>query len=143
LLRPKSAKLLPAISSVLFVWCSRIKMTSRGKILITRDHIAAAGGIKAALDEAHSLASLQMTPRAMTTYEAVGSAPTDADGAGVLVQIEIQNEQELREALEAGAQALLLISSSPLEARRLAEIAHGFRTDAIVEVPADSSRKNP
>ena len=68
-------------------------MTSPQKILVTRKHIVSAGGITAALDEAHSLASLQMTPRALNAYEAVGSAPTESDGPGVLVQIEVQNEQ--------------------------------------------------
>lgn len=111
------------------------------KILVTRGHIAAAGGIKAALDEAHSLASLQMTPRAMTNYEAVGSAPTDAEGTGILVQIEIQNEQELLEALDSGAEALLLVDTTPPEAHRLAEIARALRPDCIVEV-SPASRKN-
>jgi hypothetical protein len=109
-------------------------MTLPALILITRERIALAGGIKPALDEAHSLASLQMTPRAITDYEAVGSAPTEADGGGVLVQIEIQNEQELREALEAGAQAFRLIDLTPLEAHRLKGIAHELRADCIVEV---------
>lgn len=117
-------------------------MPSAGKILVTREQIAAAGGIKTALDEAHSLASLHMTPRALTAYEAVGSAPTEADGAGVLVQIEVQNEQELREALGAGAQALLLIGASPLEAHRLAEIARGLRADCLVEVSSGTTRNN-
>lgn len=116
-------------------------MTSPRKILVTRNQIVSAGGIKAALDEAHSLASLQMAPRAMTAYEAVGSAPTEADGTGILVQIEVQNEKELREALEAGAQALLLIDVSPLEAHRLAEIGRGLRVDCLVEVPL-AARKN-
>lgn len=115
-------------------------MTSPHKILVTRNHIVSAGGITAALDEAHSQASLQMTPRTMTAYEAVGSAP-EADGAGVLVQIEVRNEQELREALDAGAQALLLIDTSPLEAHRLAKIARGLRADCLVEV-SSAVRKN-
>jgi len=116
-------------------------MTLRpGKILVTRGHITSAGGIKAALDEAHSLASLQMTPRAMTTYEAVGTAPTEAGHTDVLVQIEVRNEQELREALDAGAQALL-IDTTPLEATRLAEIARGLRFDCIVEV-SPTARNN-
>jgi hypothetical protein len=117
-------------------------MTSAGKILVTREQIAAAGGIKAALDEAHSLAALQLTPRFMTAYEAVGSAPTEADGAGAPVQIEVQNEQELREALDAGAQAVQLVEMSMTEARRLAEIAQSLRGDCLVEVRAGDSRNN-
>lgn len=105
-----------------------------GKILVKREQIAAAGGIKAALDEAHSQASLQMTPRAITSYEAVGSTPTEADGSDVLVQIEVQNEQELREALDAGAQAVLLVEMNPAQAHRLTGLAKGLRADCLVEV---------
>lgn len=106
--------------------------------LVTKEQIAAAGCIKAALDEAHSLAALRMTPRAMTAYEAVGSAPTEADGAGVLVQIEVRNEQELREALNAGAQGVLLVEMSPLEAKRLTKIAQDLQPDCLVEDRGDS-----
>jgi len=116
-------------------------MAQPERILVTRERIAQVGGIKAALDEAHSSASLQMTPQAMTAYETVGSEPTAADGAAVMVQIEVRSEQELREALDAGAQALLLINASPLEAERLAKIARGLRADCLVEVPLPA-RKN-
>jgi hypothetical protein len=34
-----------------------------GRILVGREEIALAGGIKAALDEAHSFVSMKMTPR--------------------------------------------------------------------------------
>ena len=116
-------------------------MTSPRKILITRKRIALAGGIKAALDEAHSHAALQMTPQAITAYEAVGSGPTIADGAPVIVQIEVRDEQELRESLEAGAEAVLLVDMSPAEARRLTEIALGLRADCVLEVPGNESPK--
>ncbi len=113
-----------------------------GKILVRREQIAAAGGIKAALDEAHSHASLQMTPHAMTAYEALGSAPTEAGVAGMLVQIEVRNEQELREALDAGVQGVLLVEMNGAETRRLAEIAWALRADCIVEVSEDCGSGN-
>jgi len=116
-------------------------MISPGKILVTRKRIALAGGIKAALDEAHSHAALQMTPQAMTAYEAVGSEPTVADGSAVIVQIEVRDEQELRESLEAGAEAVLLVDISPAEARRLTEIAEGLRANCVVEISGDESPK--
>jgi len=103
------------------------------KIVVTRSQIAAAGGVKAALEEALSLAALQMTPRAMTAYEAVGSAPTEEDGAGVMVQIEVQNEEELREAIGSGAETVLLVGVDGAEARRLEEIARGLREDLRIE----------
>lgn len=117
-------------------------MTSPRKILVTRQHIASAGGIKPALDEAHSLASLQMTPLAMTAYEAVGSAPAEADGSDVLVQIEVQDEQELREALLAGAQAVLLVNRNPADAQRLVGLAKGLHKDCLVEIRNAESPNN-
>jgi nicotinate-nucleotide pyrophosphorylase len=104
------------------------------KILVKREQVALAGGVKAALDEAHSFASSQMTPRAMTAYEAVGSAPTEEDGTGLTVQIEARNEEELREAIDAGAEALLLNGVSSTEAQRLMEIARSLRADCVVEI---------
>ena len=104
------------------------------RILVGRAEIALAGGIKAALDEAHSAASMRMTPRAITAYEAVGSAASEEDGAGLIVQISVGNEEELREAIGAGAEAVLLDGMSAEEARRLGEIARGLRGDCVVEV---------
>jgi hypothetical protein len=104
------------------------------KIVVGRKEIALAGGIKAALDEAHSAASMRMTPRAITAYEAVGSAAAEEDGAGWMVQIVVRDESELREAIGAGAEAVLLVGVSAEEGRRLGEIARGLRGDCIVEV---------
>jgi len=109
-------------------------MEKIGRILVGKEQIALAGGIKAALDEAHSAASMGMTPRAITAYEAVGGAPTEEDGAGLMVQIVVRNEEELREAIGAGAEAVLLEGVSGEEARRLGEIARGLRADCVVEV---------
>jgi nicotinate-nucleotide pyrophosphorylase len=109
-------------------------MEKIGRNLVGKEAIALAGGIKAALDAAHSFASMRMTPRAITAYEAVGSAPTEEDGVGMMVQIEVRNEEELREAIGAGAEAVLLAGVSAEEAWRLAEIARGLRADCVVEV---------
>ena len=112
------------------------------KIVVGRKEIAEAGGIKAALEEALSLAALRMTPRAMTAYEAVGSAPTEEDGVDLIVQIEVQNENELREAIGAGAEAVLVSGLSEDETRRLAEIAVGLRPDCMVEVSHGNFQRN-
>jgi nicotinate-nucleotide pyrophosphorylase len=109
------------------------------KILVTKEQIALAGGITAALDEAHSVASMGMTPRAITAYEAVGGAPTEEDGAGLMVQIVVRDEEELREAIGAGAEAVLLEGVSAEEARRLGEIARGLRADCVVEISGESA----
>src|SRR6266702_5825046 len=105
------------------------------KIVVGRKEIERAGGIQAALDEALSFAALGMTPRALTAYEAVGSTPTEEDGAAIVVQIVVGNEEELREAIGAGAESVLIGGVSAEEGRRLAEMAQGLRGDCVVEVP--------
>ena len=111
------------------------------KIVVTRKEIALAGGITAALDEAHSAASMRMTPRAITAYEAAGGAPSEEDEAGLVVQIVVRDEEELREAIGAGAEAVLLDGVSAEEARRLGEIARGLRGDCVVEVFCEGGRE--
>jgi nicotinate-nucleotide pyrophosphorylase (carboxylating) len=67
-------------------------------ILIKNNHIAAAGGVRPALERARS--------------------------AGVAIEIEVRTREELREALDSGAQHLLLDNLSPAEAAGwVAEIA--------------------
>lgn len=67
-------------------------------ILIKNNHIAAAGGVRCALESARS--------------------------AGVPIEIEVRTREELREALDAGARHLLLDNLSPAEAAGwVAEIA--------------------
>ncbi|MGB7845494.1 MAG: carboxylating nicotinate-nucleotide diphosphorylase [Candidatus Acidiferrum sp.] len=103
-------------------------------ILLKENHIALAGGVKAALDQAHGHASSQMKPRSMTAYEAVGTAPSEAEASSLPIQIEVRNETELREALSAGAESLLLDNLSPEQARPCVEIARRIRADCIVEI---------
>ena len=108
-------------------------MGKPGKILVGKKEIAAAGGIRAAVEEVLSLAALRMTPRAITADEAVGSAPTEKDGTAVMVQSVVGNEEELREAIGAGAEAVLIEGVNAEEARRLMDIARGLRGDLKVE----------
>ena len=103
------------------------------KIVVGRKEIERAGGIQAALDEAHSFVSMSMMSREITAYEAVGSGPSEDDGAVVLVQIVAGNESELREAIAAGAEAVLIEGVSAEEMRRLREIGRGLRADCVVE----------
>ena len=102
-------------------------------ILVTRKEIARSGGVRGAMEEALSLAALEMTPQAMTAYEAAGSGPTEADGAGIVVQVEVTNEQELREALGAGAEAVVVSGANTEQARQLREIARALRAGVIVQ----------
>lgn len=102
-------------------------------ILVTREEIARAGSVKIALDEALSSAALEMTPRAMTAYEAVGSLPTEADGAEIAVHVEVTNEEEVREAIGAGAESVVIVGVSEEETERLREIVRGLRRDLRLE----------
>jgi nicotinate-nucleotide pyrophosphorylase (carboxylating) len=103
-------------------------------ILLKENHIALAGSVKAALDQAHSYISSQMRPRALTAYEAVGVMPSETETRSLSIQIEVRNENELREALAAGAEALLLDNMTPDEARRCVEIVRRVRSDCVVEI---------
>jgi nicotinate-nucleotide pyrophosphorylase (carboxylating) len=107
-------------------------------ILLKENHIALAGGVKAALDMAHTFASARTNSSHMTAYEAAGggtAAATSATASPELtVQIEVRNERELREALGAGAASVLLDNMSPDEARACVEIVRVLRKDCLVEI---------
>ncbi len=83
-------------------------------VLIKNNHIAAAGGVKAALERTHS--------------------------AGVPVEIEVRSKTELEEALACGATHLLLDNLTPEEAREwivringraTVELSGGIRLDTV------------
>jgi nicotinate-nucleotide pyrophosphorylase (carboxylating) len=93
-------------------------------MLIKENHIALAGGMAAALERARA----RIAPPELTAYEAFRPA------APVAIQIEARNEAELREALAAGADALLLDNLPPLEAARLIAIVRAERPGCLVEV---------
>ena len=111
-------------------------------ILLKENHIALAGGVKAALDQAHAYASSQMKPRAMTAYESVGVEATAVEASSLSIQIEVGNEKELREALSAGAESVLLDNMTPEEARRCVEIVRGVRAACIVEISGGITLEN-
>jgi nicotinate-nucleotide pyrophosphorylase (carboxylating) len=76
-------------------------------ILIKDNHVAAAGGVAAAVKAARA------------------SAPPH-----LFLQVEVESEEQAAEAIEAGARSLLLDNRSPAELRRLAE---RFRAHAVLE----------
>ncbi len=108
-------------------------------IVLTHARVAAAGGIKPALDQAHSCGSRLMNPQAISAYEAVGDVPDETASNSLPVQIEIGSEAELREALSAGAESVLLTDMAPLEAIRLAALARSIRSDCVIEISGDIS----
>src|SRR5260370_36130788 len=104
-------------------------------ILIKENHIAIAGGVKAALDRAHAYTSLKMrAPRTASAYDAAGLDPEVVGPGALSVQIEVRDERELREALEAGAEAVRLDNMTPEEAKRCVELARSLRRDCVIEI---------
>jgi nicotinate-nucleotide pyrophosphorylase (carboxylating) len=112
-------------------------------ILLKENHIALAGGVKAALDRAHAYASLQVSPlRATTSYEAAGSEDRSIKGNSLPVQIEVRDERELREAIEAGAGSVLLDNMTPEQARACVALARKLRQHCIVEISGGITPQN-
>jgi nicotinate-nucleotide pyrophosphorylase (carboxylating) len=103
-------------------------------ILLKENHIALAGGVREAMNAAHAYASLHNAPREMTAYEAAGSQRKEAGPASLPVQIEVRDERELREALQVGAQAVLLDNMTPEAARRCVELVRTTSKNCVVEI---------
>ena len=109
---------------------------------ITESHIAVAGGVKAALDQAHAYVSLRMQPQAMTAYEAVGSIPNAQEANSLSIRVEVRNELELRGAVESGADWVTLKNLASAEVRSFVALARSIRSDCIVEVAGDITLQN-
>jgi nicotinate-nucleotide pyrophosphorylase (carboxylating) len=103
-------------------------------ILLKENHIAVAGGVKPVLDQAHAYASSQMRPQEMTAYESIAAPRGNAAKASLPIQIEVRDECELREAVKAGAESVLLDNMTPATAARCVKLARSLRPDVIVEI---------
>jgi nicotinate-nucleotide pyrophosphorylase (carboxylating) len=101
-------------------------------ILLKENHIALAGGVKQALDQAHSYAALHSKPDALTAYEE--AVPSRATDTVLPIQIEVRDERELREALSAGAESVLLDNMTPAKAKQNVELARNLRPECVVEI---------
>jgi nicotinate-nucleotide pyrophosphorylase (carboxylating) len=111
-------------------------------ILLKENHIALAGGIKAALDRAHAYASSKHDLQEMTAYEATGNAGNNSGRISLPIQIEVRDEKELREALGAGAESVLLDNMTPVEAGVCVQIARELRKDCVVEISGGITPEN-
>lgn len=112
-------------------------------ILLKENHIALAGGIKAALDKAHTyVAPKSQPPRTASAYDAAGLDPEVVGPPPLIVQIELRNERELIEALGAGAEAILLDNMTPERAAECVKIARGMRPDCIIEISGGITLEN-
>jgi nicotinate-nucleotide pyrophosphorylase (carboxylating) len=103
-------------------------------ILLKENHIALAGGVKEALDKAHTYASSWIPMQEMSAYEATGSPERKGAGTSLPIQIEVRDERELREALQAGAEAVLLDNMTPEAAKRCVELTRTIRKDCLIEI---------
>jgi nicotinate-nucleotide pyrophosphorylase (carboxylating) len=109
-------------------------------ILLKENHIALAGGVRQALDQAHSYAALHSKPDALTAYEE--AVPSRASDTVLPIQIEVRDERELREALAAGAESVLLDNMTPAEAKQSVELARSLRADCVVEISGGITLEN-
>jgi nicotinate-nucleotide pyrophosphorylase (carboxylating) len=112
-------------------------------ILLKENHIALAGGIKAALDKAHTYVSPKVpAPRAASAYDAAGLDPEVVGPGPLPVQIEVRDQKELREALGAGAEAVLLDNMTPERAAACVKIARGIRAECVIEISGGITLEN-
>ena len=104
-------------------------------ILLKENHIALAGGIKEALDRAHTHTSPKVPPpRTASAYDAAGLDPEVVGPGPLAVQIEVRDQKELVEALRAGAEAVLLDNMTPERAADCVKIARRIRAECVIEI---------
>jgi nicotinate-nucleotide pyrophosphorylase (carboxylating) len=111
-------------------------------ILLKENHITMAGGVRAALDKAHAYAAAQVPLREMSAYEAAGSTGSSARSSSLPVQIEVKSADELREALEAGAESILLDNMTPEQARTCVVLARSLRSECVIEISGGITLEN-
>jgi nicotinate-nucleotide pyrophosphorylase (carboxylating) len=106
-------------------------------IVLTPAHIRVAGGVKAALDQAHSYVSRLMSPQPLSAYEATGTVPSASEANSLPIQIAVENEKQLREALSAGAECILFEDMPAEHVRELTQVTRSIRQNCIVEISGD------
>jgi len=111
-------------------------------ILLKENHIALAGGVTAAPGQAHAYVSSQMKPQEMTAYEAIAAPHADSPSTSLPIQIEVRDERELRQALEAGAESVLLDNMTPDAAGRCVKLARSLRRNCVVEISGGITLEN-
>src|SRR5215470_2480193 len=99
-------------------------------VLLKENHIALAGGVKQALGQAHAYTALHARPAAMTAYEET-EPPSRTLGTPLPVQIEVRNLHELRQAVEAGADSVLLDNMNVEQAREAVALSRQLRPSVL------------
>ena len=111
-------------------------------ILLKENHISMAGGVKAALDKVHTYAAAQVPLQQMSAYEAAGSRQNSNASAALPIQIEVKNADELREALGAGAESVLLDNMTLEQARACIALARKLRSHCVIEISGGITLEN-
>jgi len=111
-------------------------------MLIKENHIAAAGSVQEALRRARAFLPAPGGQPETTAYEAFAPPRAAAWDVAVPIQIEVRNEAELRQALAAGADSLLLDNATPAEAARLVAVARAARPGCLVEISGGVTLEN-
>src|SRR5712692_1128712 len=112
-------------------------------ILIKENHIAIAGSVAEALRRAQTATAAGAdAPREMTAYESFHPSAEAGGPRQISIQIEVRNEAELREALAAGAECVLLDNAPPVEAARLIAIARAVRPACVIEISGGVNLSN-
>jgi nicotinate-nucleotide pyrophosphorylase (carboxylating) len=109
-------------------------------ILLKENHVALAGGVKQAMDQAHSYAALHSKPDALSAYEE--AVPSRAADTMLPIQIEVRDARELREALSAGAESVLLDNMTPAEAKECVDLTRSIHPDCVVEISGGITLEN-
>jgi len=97
-------------------------------VLLKENHIALSGGVKQALGQAHAYTALHARPSAMTAYEET-EPPSRTPARRFLCKSKWRNLNELRQAVEAGADSVLLDNMSVAEAREAVALARQLRPE--------------
>ncbi len=87
------------------------RVSLSGGVLIKENHIAAAGGIRAAVDGARAVAP-----------------------HGLKIEVEVRDENELKQALDAGAEVIMLDNFEPLEVRSAVQMVRNAGSKTLIEL---------
>ena len=110
-------------------------------MLIKENHIAAAGSVREAVRRARAFLPSPGGMPETTAYESFAPPAVKWDEP-VPIQVEVRNEPEMREALAAGADSLLLDNTTPAEAARLVALARGLRAGCVLEISGGVALNN-
>lgn len=110
------------------------------EILIKENHIAIAGSVTEAIRRAK--AKPVSVPREMTAYESFRAPAESGASRQIAIQVEVRNEAELREAIQAGAGSVLIDNTPPVEAARLIAMARGLSSTCVIEISGGVNLSN-